>query len=99
MSDPTTTSQAVDHCGLILFVAGDAPRSRRARANLAAALDAAGRERQPREIDVLADPGAALRFGMFATPALVRPDPAGGAPAVLYGDLSDRARLERFLAE
>lgn len=82
---------------LILFIAGDAPRSRRARANLAAALEQADRSAaRLREIDVLREPVAAIDHGIFATPALVRPQDSG-APIVLYGDLSDTGSLSRFL--
>lgn len=82
---------------LILFVAGDAPRSRRARSNLEVALQAAGLDGHwPREIDVLSAPGEAIRFGMFATPALLRTD-SFGQESVLYGDLSDDAALRRYL--
>lgn len=83
---------------LILFIAGDAPRSRRARANLAAAFQQAHRSApRLREIDVLREPVAAIDHGIFATPALVRPQDSG-APSVLYGDLSDTDSLHRFLA-
>lgn len=83
---------------LLLFVTGDAPRSRRARANLDAALAAMGREDlRVCELDLLGEPGYTFEYGIFATPALQRP--AGGGPnATLYGDLSDAERLQRFLA-
>lgn len=82
---------------LILFIAGDAPRSQRARANLAAALGRAVQDTpRLREIDVLCEPVAAIEHGIFATPALVRPQ-SHGASAVLYGDLSDASGLNRFL--
>lgn len=85
---------------LILFVAGDSPRSRRARANLMPALADAGiAADRPREVDLLAKPQEAFRHGLFASPALVLTD-AGGAPqSILYGDLSDEPALQRFLAE
>jgi len=84
---------------LILFVTGDSPRSVRARANLAAALAAAGfKEDWPREIDLLQEPEQAIAYGMFATPALLRMS-RGNAPSVLYGDLSDPASLVQFLAD
>lgn len=83
---------------LILFVTGDAPRTRRARRNLAAALSEAGLDGWPREIDLLEEPRQALDFGMFATPALLRTGEQRPR-AVLYGDLSDEATLSQFLGE
>lgn len=85
--------------GVILFIAGDAPRSRRARANLASALEAAGLQGcWPREVDVLREPAAAIRYGMFATPALLRTG-EDNAGTVLYGDLSNTAKLSGFIAD
>ena len=83
---------------LVLFVTDDAPRSSRARHNLSAALRQAGLEGWPREIDLLKEPGQAIAFGMFATPALLRTG-ENGPKAVLYGDFSDVASLMRFLSE
>ena len=83
---------------LILFVTGDAPRSCRARENLAAALrDLEIGDVEPTEIDLVEQPAQTLVYGIFATPALLRPR-ATGKPEVLYGDLSERKALERFLA-
>ncbi|MFO8044951.1 MAG: circadian clock KaiB family protein [Halomonas sp.] len=83
---------------LILFVTGEAPRSRRAYHNLNAALDDSTLDVAPaREIDLLRDPQQAIRFGIFATPALMRVD-ASGSRRVLYGDLSDERRLKDFLS-
>lgn len=83
---------------LILFVTGNAPRSRRARSNLANALDALGREAiTPLEIDLLAHPEQTVTYSVFATPALLRTDDNDGEVSVLYGDLSDEARLLDFL--
>lgn len=84
---------------LTLFVTGDAPRSRRARANLAAALEALGLESvTPLEVDLLAHPEQTVTHSVFATPALVK---AGGTGrvSVLYGDLSEAGKLHRFLAD
>lgn len=81
---------------LILAIAGDAPRSRRARDNLKRALAALGLAIEAREIDVMVEPEQGLAYGIFATPALLRLD-GGGPPQVLYGDLSDEAHLQRFL--
>ncbi|WP_290796876.1 circadian clock KaiB family protein [Halomonas sp.] len=83
---------------LILFVTGEAPRSRRAHHSLSAALDDSSLDIAPaREIDLLREPQQAIRFGIFATPALMRID-ASGNRRVLYGDLSDERRLKDFLA-
>lgn len=82
---------------LTLFVTGDAPRSRRARANLAEALAQFGLSLETQEIDLVDDPAQSLTYGIFATPALLRTSP-GAQPEVLYGDLSEPKALERFLA-
>jgi len=82
--------------GLLLFVAGDSPRSRRARERLVAALEARGLDAGAVElIDTLREPAAALRHRIFATPALTANPPTD---AVLYGDLADDEPLQRFLA-
>lgn len=82
---------------LILFVTGDAPRSRRARANLAAALAASNlTECAPLEIDLLKHPQQTVAYSVFATPALVRTGKSGQM-SVLYGDLSERDKLMDFL--
>ena len=83
---------------LILFVTGDAPRTGRARSNLAAALAQTGMDGWPREIDLLKEPTQAIAFGMFATPALLLTDETVDR-AVLYGDLSDERALRQFLDE
>lgn len=87
-----------EHVRLILFVTGSAPRSRRARDNLARALEGLGTTARAREIDLVEEPGQALRFGIFATPALVHLGDDDSAN-VLYGDLSEEQRLRRFLAD
>lgn len=98
MTADTPNQGAPPAARLILFVTADSPRSRRARVNLARALQQAGLEAgAPREINLLEEPGKAVEHGIFATPALldtVNPD----NPAVIYGDLSDEAGLQRFLA-
>lgn len=84
---------------LTLLVTGDAPRSRRARANLAAALKTLGREAvKPLEIDLLAHPEQSVSLSVFATPALLRTGQDGGI-SVLYGDLSDERKLLAFLGD
>jgi circadian clock protein KaiB len=82
---------------LTLFVTGDAPRSRRARANLDQALKSLGREHvKPMEIDLLQHPDQSERHSVFATPALVRMD-RDGHKSILYGDLSEESKLNDFL--
>jgi len=84
---------------LALLVAGDAPRSNRARSHLQEAMRDAGLPHTiVDEIDVLREPLVAIRFRVFATPALVavRDDRAA---AVLYGDLSDPGAVRRFLLD
>ncbi|MGK7295063.1 MAG: circadian clock KaiB family protein [Candidatus Wenzhouxiangella sp. M2_3B_020] len=84
---------------LILFTTGNAPRSRRARKNLAAALESQGMDSvEPMEIDLLERPEQSVSYSVFATPALLRTDQSGGI-RVLYGDLSDEHKLLDFLEE
>lgn len=84
---------------LILFISGDAPRSRRAHRNLAEALESLGLESvEPLEIDLLKHPEHTVTYSVFATPALLRTDNSGNVQ-VLYGDLSDKNKLSDFLDE
>ncbi len=84
---------------LTLFVTGTAPRSERARANLARMLEHIGRgDLQPQEIDLLEQPQQGLTNAVFATPTLLKTSDTGDV-SVLYGDLSENDRLERFLAD
>ena len=84
---------------LILFTTGNAPRSRRARGNLAAALESQDLPSiEPMEIDLLEHPEQTVSYSVFATPALLRTDESGGM-RVLYGDLSDERKLADFLDE
>jgi len=82
---------------LILFVTGDSPRSQRARTNLARALSHLGMEEKAwREINLLENPGKAIEYGIFATPALMdASDPDN--QEVIYGDLSNESELMRYL--
>ncbi|RUR30458.1 hypothetical protein ELY33_11425 [Vreelandella andesensis] len=84
---------------LTLFVTGTAPRSQRARVNLAQMLNRIGRsDIQPYEIDLLEQPGQGITHSVFATPSLVKANETGEV-SVLYGDLSDEERLSHFLAD
>lgn len=82
---------------LTLFVTGDAPRSERARSNLAAALASLDLEAvNPLEVDLLEHPGQSVSHSVFATPALLRTG-YGGRISIIYGDLSDETKLLAFL--
>lgn len=81
---------------LIPAITGDAPRSCRARDNLARALEGLGADMSPHEIDLLVDPEQSLTYGILATPALMHIK-GGTSNGVLYGDLSDETRPTCFL--
>jgi len=82
---------------LILFITGNAPRSRRARRNLAEGLESLGLDSvEPLEIDLLKHPEHTVTYSVFATPALLRTDNSGDVQ-VMYGDLSDERKLTDFL--
>lgn len=84
---------------LMLFVTGTAPRSERARANIAKMLDRLNcAEVKPYEIDLLEQPEQGLKHSVFATPSLLKVSPTGEV-SVLYGDLSEDDRLRRFLSD
>ena len=84
---------------LTLFVTGSAPRSARARVNLARMLERIGRsDLKPREVDLLEDPHTGINQSVFATPSLLKTS-ANGEVSVLYGDLSEEEQLRQFLAE
>ena len=84
---------------LLLFVTGTAPRSQRARMNLSRMLEQVGRaDIKPHEIDLLEEPKEGIKHSVFATPALMMVG-KGGDVSVLYGDLSESDRLQRFLSD
>jgi circadian clock protein KaiB len=84
---------------LTLFVAGTAPRSQRARANLFRMLSQLGLDHiSPYEVDLLEQPEQGMSHSVFATPSLLKTS-VDGTVAVLYGDLSDTERLTQFLAD
>ncbi len=96
--NPGNDRDAGAHTDLILFVTGDSPRSLRARANLATALEEIASARiTVRQIDLLAETEGISEYGIFATPALIQ-HRENGERAVLYGDLSSKPELQRFLA-
>lgn len=77
---------------LRLYVAGDAPNSTRARANLSRLLSDVDPSRYSLEvIDCLAEPLRALGDGVLVTPTLVRVDPP--PPQVVVGTLSALDRV------
>lgn len=84
---------------LILFIAGDAPRSRRARTNLRTLLRRVDYRGQLtlEEVDVLRDPARSLASGIVATPAAVLVG-ADGQQQRLYGDLAEEHHLTALLA-
>lgn len=82
---------------LVLFVAADSPRSQRARANLDNYLKRLDTNVSTDEIDVIAEPGKALEYGIFATPALMYWAESGMGD-IVYGDLSDTNELQHFLS-
>jgi len=83
---------------LILVVYGDSPQSTRARENITAALDARGIDPRTLEtIDVMANPQWARELQTAAAPQLIIGDVRSNRS--MYGDLSDRERLDRWLDE
>lgn len=81
-----------DRLVLRLYVAGSAPNSARAEANLRALLrDADVGDYDLEVVDCIRDPGRALNDGVIVTPVLLKlaPDPA----ASIVGSLSDPERV------
>jgi circadian clock protein KaiB len=76
---------------LRLYVAGNAPNSVAARANLQCLLDERGLAVELEVIDLLREPGKGLRDGILVTPTLVRTAP--GPEQRIIGDLRDRSAL------
>ncbi|MEX2517137.1 MAG: circadian clock KaiB family protein [Gammaproteobacteria bacterium] len=83
---------------LVLFITGDSPRSQRARGNLEQALNQLAIDGVLAEVvDLLSQPEQVIKYGVFATPALMNASQSGN-PQILYGDLSNTDRLLKFLA-
>lgn len=80
---------------LELYVAGDTFNSRRAIANLRDLLGTLDREIPFTVIDVLTDPHAAFKRGIFGTPSLVTQ--VGDRHTLILGDLSDPEPVLRSL--
>lgn len=81
---------------LVLYVAGDTPRSRSARATVAWMADGGVGERvEATVVDVAQDPGRADSDRVLLTPTLLRQAP--GPARRVVGDLGDRARVAEAL--
>ena len=89
---PVTPPPAGEAVLLRLYVAGQAPNSGRAIANLKAILKAHLPDRHRLEVvDVLERPERALKDGILVTPTLLKLSPP---PSVkIVGDLSETARV------
>lgn len=85
---PSPGGEPAVSCRLLLFVAGDEPNSRLARANLhRLCAEANGDDHEFEVVDVLEDTGRALEHFILVTPTLLRLEPA---PEVrVIGNLSD----------
>ncbi|GEM_PF-4080530 len=84
---------------LILFTCGDAPRSKRARANLKRALLAlAGPEPRISEVDLLLEPIKAPTLDIIAAPVLLVKEP-DQEPCFLYGDLSKGTDIDAVMRQ
>lgn len=81
---------------LVLYVAGDTPRSRSARATVAWLADGGVGERvEATVVDVAEDPERAETDRVLLTPTLLRQDP--GSARRIVGDLGDRGRVAQAL--
>ena len=81
---------------LVLYVAGDTPRSRSARATVAWLADGGVGERvEATVVDVTEQPERAETDRVLLTPTLLRQDP--GPARRVVGDLGDRARVAEAL--
>jgi len=79
---------------LLLFVAGDAPRTTVAVENLRRALaEFEDRKFQLEVVDVYENAGRAIADRVFVTPTLLAP----GTSRRLVGDLSENSQLRYFL--
>jgi circadian clock protein KaiB len=82
---------------LRLYVAGDAPNSLSAVANIKAICDAHFPDAHKIEIvDMLENPLRALEDGVLVTPTLLRVAPQPTRRVI--GNLNDRAQVQRMLA-
>jgi hypothetical protein len=98
MTEHRTTGKAGNGrpLSLTLYVAGNNPFSRRAKANLDLILVDTGLEATIQVVDVLKEPEQAIENRIFATPALIV-GAASLSPSLIVGDLSDRDRIASIL--
>ena len=80
---------------LVLYVAGDTPRSRSARATLAWLADGASTETSTEVVDVVESPAGAENGRVVLAPTLVREEPLPQRRGV--GDLGASARVAEAL--
>ncbi len=96
MTEPQGSPAATARLRVRLYVAGDAPNSAAAVANLRAVLAAYPESAREIEIiDVLQDAERALREGILMTPMLVKVEPP--PERRVLGNLNDRGALLRTL--
>lgn len=93
--EPSPRLDAADPLRLRLYIAGDGPNSTAAAANLRAALEEVQGLVELEVIDVVADPERGHRDGVFATPLLVKLEPA--PERRILGTLHDRRVLWNVL--
>ena len=96
MSEPVTDARprAPDDVRLVLrlYVAGSAPNSARAHANLLALLERAGsRDHRLEVVDCIQEPQRALQDGVLVTPTLLKLAP--GPSETIIGTLSDARQV------
>lgn len=83
--------ESAKHLQLRLYVAGDAPSSMRARANLRALCQYLPEGSTVATVDILNDPLHALSDGVLVSPTLLRIAP--GPTVSIIGDLRDFSRV------
>ncbi|UXI69980.1 circadian clock KaiB family protein [Tahibacter amnicola] len=85
-SDPATSSIPAGRTVLRLYVAGDAPNSRRARANLDHIREQLRGDVEIEVVDALAQPKRALADHIVVMPCLIKVSP--GPSAAVFGQLA-----------
>jgi circadian clock protein KaiB len=94
ISDPVTGAGTATRPRLVLrlYIAGSAPNSTRAHANLLALLERAGRTDYDLEVvDCIREPQRALRDGVLVTPTLLKLEPPPRETVI--GTLSDARQI------
>lgn len=100
MSAPAGTAPTSDavRYRLRLFVAGDEVNSVQARRNLRRVCDEViPGQYTIEEIDVLSNPGAALKERILVTPSLIVTTNQSDSRLLVFGNLSDTTRLKDIL--